>query len=374
MSSGYARLAADLADPFLTDSVEQPFKKEMPQLLAEAQIKIVRYQSIATTDPLVRRIAEGAAESGTAMIQSHETLDAMAHDSGASSFLLGALGLYLGDPTTIISGASGVLAKGDVRQQERIKWAAAFNRARAAQLMLPEAARTYAGPALRSRVIGVDFDESFAGSAAYDAITLTNNSGKELSHCTVLVELRGRDRDTRQNVHYVASWEAGGLRHAQYGIGIESDSGIYGRQTVHGVQQVLVSMWADEESQEAASYRYPGPERDNDIRAILDGKMKVTYRYDAHPSFVPGPSVLLLLTGVPTIPAHRVTLVFHPKGLADAASSSGWMWEQSQWNQNEPRNFGLSGKLKFEPEVMDIVVAFPDSGYKYTRTVTIQQN
>ncbi|MFM9994707.1 MAG: hypothetical protein ACKVU4_02775 [Phycisphaerales bacterium] len=201
-----------------------------------------------------------------------------------------------------------------------------------------------------------------------------NTAGSTLSHCTVLVELRGRDGDVRQNVHYVPTWEPGGARFARYGIGVESDSGVYARRTVYGVQEVRVSVWADGARQEDVVYRYPGAERDKDVKALLDGKMTVMYRYDANPFLEPGPRVLVELTGVPQIPAHKLTLTLHPKSTANGVQPVSLWWDQREWNLKEQRFLSLAGKLKFDPEAMDILVAFPDIGYTYTRKVTITKN
>ncbi|MFM9994706.1 MAG: hypothetical protein ACKVU4_02770 [Phycisphaerales bacterium] len=163
-TSGYSTLAANLADPFLTDANQQPLLKELPQLLAEANVKVVRYQSVSTSDPMLRRVAQEAAESGAAMVQSQASLDALAQDDGFSDILIGGLALYVGEPTMVLNAAGSLLQKGDARQQERIKWASALNRSRAAQLMLPEAAKGYAGEARATgNLVSVDFDESFAG-------------------------------------------------------------------------------------------------------------------------------------------------------------------------------------------------------------------
>lgn len=67
-----------------------------------------------------------------------------------------------------------------------------------------------------------DVDESFAGSAAYDFVTLANAGDRVLHNCTVLVELRGAAGDVAQNVHFVPTWEPGTKRFARYGIGVET--------------------------------------------------------------------------------------------------------------------------------------------------------
>lgn len=369
IDSGYAALAESLADPFLLDPNQQYLTKELPQLLAEANVKIVGWQSLESDDPLMRKTAQEAAEAGITMLQSQQVLLAMQHDAGLTELATMAFGLFTSDPTVVFTGASGLLAKGVSLEQERLRFAAALNRARAAQLMLPAAAKKYAGPKLSSgNLIHVDFDESFAGSANHDRIALTNASGRQLTRCTVLVELRGRSGEVRQNVHYVETWNPQTTLYARYGIGIESDSGVYGRRTAYGVQEIRLSVWADQGKQEDIRYEYRGAERERDIRSLLDDKLIVRYRYDGNGLFG-GKSVLLVLEGVPMLPAHSVTLYFYKGKGDDGEQPLGWVWQQPEWHVAESRTFNLSTSLTFDPGTMQIVVGFPDSAYVYRRTV-----
>lgn len=372
-SSGFATLAANLADPFLKSREKKTLSKELAQLLAEANIKIVRYQSISTNDPMLRRIAAEAADAGAKMLESHQALNEMEQDDGLTDILIGGLGLYLGDPTTILHGAGSILQKGDAKQQERIRWGSAFNRSRAAQLMLPEAAKTYAGAASAAGpVVAIDFDESFAGSADHDFLALRNVSGSVLSNCTVLVELIGKDGAVCQNVHFDPYWEREGERYARYGIGVESDSGIYGRRTVHGVQEVRVSVWSDELRQETITYRYPGAEKAKDVRALLDGKLKVKYRYHEFQFFGDGPRVDVELAGVPMIPAHKLVLTFMPKSGEKTTEPTVLSWDLGEWYVGATRRLALGNNMKFKPATMRIGITFPGIDYEYTRDVAIE--
>ncbi|MDP1860999.1 MAG: hypothetical protein Q8K82_20160 [Gemmatimonadaceae bacterium] len=372
VTSGYASLAANLADPLLAEADQQPLHKELPQLIAEAKVRIARYKAVGTSDGLLHRAAQDAAEAGNAMVQSQEALDGMAQDGGFNEVVAAAFGYFTGQPAVILGAVGELLNKGDQRQQERIKFAAALNRSRAAQLMLPEAAKAYAGAASTSGdIVSIDFDESFAGEGDTDKIVLVNTSGHELTHCTVLVEIRGKDGDVRQNVHYLDAWEAGGARFARYGIGIESDSGVYGRRTVYGVQEVRLSAWADEARMEEFVYRYSGAERDKDLAAQLDGKMVIAaHYYGSGRRGGPSRRIVLVLDGVQEIPAHTLTLVAtqagHDAQRVPAASS------QTRWRRSERRSFELDRTFPLDPDALEIVITFPDISYEYRRTVAVR--
>lgn len=372
VNSGYAMLASQLADPFLTETNPPRLRKELAQLFAETKIKVLRYQSIEASDPLVKHAAQEAANAGIEMIQSRETLEWLTGDDGFSDFMLTALGLYLGDSGATLNHAGRFLNKGDARQAERIRWAKAFNRSRTAQLMLPETAKAYAGPASSSgKLVSIDLDESFAASADHDRATMINTSGTRLTHCTVLVELRGRDGDVRQNIHYVDTWEPGTPKLARYSIGVDADSGIYGRRTVYGIQEARVSVWSDQARQEEMVYRYAGLERDKDIRAALEGRMKVMYRYERTSGFGGPPRVMLVLKDVPEIPDHTVTLVLHPKAGAKSVQPVSLNWNQKVWKGDEERLFSLGSYVNFVPERIEIRVGFSGVAYTYSRDVTI---
>lgn len=376
VSSGYVTLAKYLADPLLTDRNAPELRKEQAQLLAEAQVKISRLRAVASTDQFVQSIADRGASTGAGLCQAEENLTAADRQDGFGDLVAMGFGLYTGDVTSVFGGASSLLQKGETVRQARFEWGTAFNRARAVALMLPEGARTYGGPLHTGDqpVIATDFDESFVAMSNHDKVCLTNRSGKALSNCTLLVEIRGRDGDVRQNVHFVESWENGGNRYARYGIGIKANDEVYGRQTVLGVQELHVSVWADQLSQEGVVYRYPGPERDKDIEAELSASLKVLYNYHVHQFFVGGPTITLVPNGIGELPAHTVTLVFRAKAGTPAAQPWKRSWEgQPSWPVNQSRKFDLEGKLPFDPETMDIELSFPTTSYVYRRTVQVEK-
>jgi hypothetical protein len=114
-NSGYAALAKALADPFLLSRDQAALRKELAQLHAEAQVRIVQYETLATGNPLLRRIADEAAKAGVEMIRCQQSLQELDQGDSFSSFVIGALGMYLGDPTAILQGTGQLLARGDAR-------------------------------------------------------------------------------------------------------------------------------------------------------------------------------------------------------------------------------------------------------------------
>src|SRR5262249_6846945 len=160
--------------------------------------------------------------------------------------------------------------------------------------------------------------------------------------------------------------EVDGARCASYGIGFQAESGVVFRRTVYGVQEVRVSVWADEASQNEMVYRYVGPERDKDIRAILDDKMHLTWQYQP----LLGGDVSLTLTGIAGLPSHRLTLTFHPKATSTAGPEPvQFAWDQREWKKDEVRPLYFPTRLKFEPETMDVAISFAGVGYEWKRTV-----
>ncbi len=167
--SGYALLASVLADPLRSERHTQDLQREAAQLIAEARTKVVRYENTTSGDPLVIAIASEAASAGRTMLDAYNNLDLMSQNDGFAELVAALLGLFVGDPEIVAGGVQGMLDKGNAQLQERVRWMNAFNRSRAAQLMLPEAAKSYAGePVTPGGLISIDFNESFGGSANYD--------------------------------------------------------------------------------------------------------------------------------------------------------------------------------------------------------------
>lgn len=370
LHADYVAVASRLADPMMERTDEPPWRKDLTQIIAEGQVKVLAYREVAarTPDRTLAFVAAEGADSGSALLQAHQAMSMLRQDEGLGQLLLMGAGLWLGEPGMVLSGAQGVLAADGAHAQQKTAWTSAFVRSRAAQLMLPTLAERCAWRApVEPAALRIDVDESFAGSADHDLLALTNTAGRALHNCTVLVELRGAAGDVAQNVHFVRVWEPGSERYARYGIGVDTPRGPVGRQTVYGIQEVRVSMWSDECRAGPLVCTYPGPERDRDIAAVLESNMKVAATYVPHPLFGGGRSLDLRLDGVATLPEHTVTLHFR-RGREVKTKQ----WQQKPWKRGEKRRFQSGpGLLAWDPEQVDVEIAFPDSQYVWWHTVSI---
>jgi hypothetical protein len=372
-NSRYAELAESVAEAFLIAGDQPVVRRDFHSLQADLNVKIVKCGRIRSRDELTQRIAVMTFGAGNDILKESKQLEILSVDSGFSDFAVGLLSLVLGQPGAVVHGTESLLKKGELIEQQRLRWVHACNDYLAARLMLPDAARQFGGPEfVQGDAVTIDFDESFAASADHDAIRLTNSSGSDLTNCTVLVEIIGKDGESSRNVHFAKRWTAGGTNHAKYGIGLEASGGVVARRTVYGVHEVWVSVWADELSDERIRLKYRGPPRDADIARILDGRIMVRYRYDEEGGFFrPGPIVTLGLEGVPEIPEHTVTLVLESATEGSRPQSGSWSWSMPKWTANEQREFSLASVLTFKPSTAQIKVTFADSGYEYLREVTI---
>jgi hypothetical protein len=140
-----------------------------------------------------------------------------------------------------------------------------------------------------------------------------------------------------------------------------------GRQTVYGIQEARVSVWAEELRNEGQVYKYPGPERDRDIAAMLEGKMQFRTAYVPMPLFGSGRRMDLTLDGVPSLPAHTVTMHFR-----HGTETKTKLWPGGDWPRGQLRHFDTgSGFLAWDPESVDVEIGFADSAYVWRDTVKI---
>jgi hypothetical protein len=369
LRADYLAIASRLADPLMEEPAEPAWDKDLTQILAEGQVKVLAYQGIAdrTGDKSLAFVATEAAESGAALLRAHQSMSMLSTDDGLGKLLWMGAGLWLGQPGMVVTGAEGLLTANDAYAQQKSEWLRAFIRGRAAQLMLPSIAQRCAGDSAEATGLVIDADESFAGSAPYDGLMLKNATGRDLHNVTIMVELRGAAGDVSQNVHFVPIWGKGKDRFARYGIGVETPSGPVGRQTVYGIQEVRISFWSDECRHEGMVYTYPGPERDRDIAAALDRSLKLTAAWVPTPLFG-GRSLDLTLDGVALLPQHTVTLRFHHGTEVKTKT-----WNQREWSRGEKRRFDSgAGLLPWDPDTVDVELAFQGSNYSWHRTFTIK--
>ena len=187
-AQAYASLATALSDQLMPSLDSRELRKELPQLMAETQTKIVRLRSIKADHPMIGFVANEAAKGGTELLAARQQLEALNHTDPTFTLAVGLLGLYLSNPGIVAQGATGLLDADKAARGARSGWIAAVQRTRAAQLMLPAIAQELDAAAPNGTPLGVDFDESWGSMALFDSIALRNSTGRELHNCTLLVE------------------------------------------------------------------------------------------------------------------------------------------------------------------------------------------
>lgn len=364
----YAELASLIADPLRMSPGTNELVEEPAQLVAAAQIKLIKLRALRSNNPTIAAIASESAAGGEEVLQHQQQLASLAREDPSESLSLGVLGLCFGLPSgsLVVEGAKDLTAHAQTIALEKSSWLSAFERCRAAQLMLPTAAAECcftqtSAPSLLS----VDIDEAWAGSADYDSVCLTNDTGKTLHNCTVVVELRSRD-ESRRNVHFVPEWNPSTARYARYGSGVQFGQDVIGRQTVVGIDEARVSFWADE--MHAENIVYPYADRDEDRQKILDA-MKVEWRY-LPVTFLGGRSLDLTLDGLSSLPAHRITLIYHRSGAP--ASQQKLNWDLGGWKRGEQVRLDAGANLAWDPELIDVRVTFADSKCAWSRTLDLR--
>ncbi len=362
----FATLAKALADPMLADGSPPAGLPSMDEVYAEANRRSMEFQSLATAPVKIAALAAEAAAAQTDFLTTHRSLKSANTGSGDGLLLL--VGLVAGSPEVAFAGLQGSVQTGTTLSQLAREHAAAFQRNRGAQLSLASLAPEYAGPASDKPALLVDIDESWGGVTwPYDVVKLQNTSGKVLTNCLVQVSLSGNTGDKARNVHFVERWEPGTWRYARYGIGTALGSEQLGKQTVFGMSAASISIWSSELRSENIGYTYDGSERDNDIRAMFEGKVNFKYTLIDNGIINYVPALHMTLDGVPALPPQTVALEFHNGG--DKITKG---WEGQQWTRGESRVFQPNPRLPWAPESIQVTVSFSGTSYRWSQRVTMK--
>lgn len=232
-------------------------------------------------------------------------------------------------------------------------------------MLLPKIAQKYAAP--HTEDIGniqVDIDESMTATETADLFTISNNTGQELTDCTIQVDLVGADGQSRKNIHFVRKWPVDTKLYAQYSVGIPFENRVVIKQSVIKIQKATVSIWSPKHST-TINYTYQGKEKKYDI-ANFCRKLSFTkviqpfekgYFFDTQPGLV---ATLDDLTYVPDwIRKCKIDVEF-----CDSENSKTWTWELDNWNKGEKKVFSVPSRdLDFTPTRINMFISFPDCDY-----------
>jgi hypothetical protein len=223
---------------------------------------------------------------------------------------------------------------------------------------------------LRASAIAIDLDGSWNNTFNTDWLCLRNDSGGDLTRCTIFVSLNGTNAESGNNesdshIHYMANWPAGTWIYAPYPS--RAAGGIAQNESVDCVKSVKVWVYADQ-GRLCKDYSYLGPEYDKDVSRYVDTQLKPKfygkwYNYTDH-TFYDNGFEISYEGEFSSFPVSRVTVTI----------KEGSLEKSLYWNmQSGKMSSGWLGKLYLSdssfngrnPDTVAVSIEFPNSSYKH---------
>jgi hypothetical protein len=329
---------------------------EAAMLEAQERWRVITLDTVQCSDPKIAAVGrEGA--------MAHAEVVALAHESDDPTAAFGLIASIL--THNWIGAGVGLFHESAKEDSKKNHIRSVVQRRRAVNDMLPELAKTVAGPAVEKDPLGIDYDENWFQSNTPDRLKLTNNSGSAMTRCTLQVDIRGIDGVWVRNVHFVPAWPAGRELFTDYYSPSDIDAAAGFTNSVTQVQEVVVSVWCDEMAHEGQRLQYAGAPRDEDMLRALNQKLDVKVDYVHKPFTEQGPSLGISFSGIANLPACRITLVCnggeeHNFEFARAASKDG-----------ERVSYPTRGALRDCPKSVEVILRLDTMGADWKKTVEI---
>lgn len=358
----YVVIAKHLADSHRLERNSDELRPGMSYVVAEFKGALMDIKGLKAVDPEVMNVAAEVSRATESTITALEQLDALPKPPGSGEmFVDGLLRGFVGDFAGGVQRANEVDGQLNAIKRQARNLTSGLRQLQTAKLQLPRLARKHGGPTVvRGQTVLIDYDEAWGPHGPKSEVTFTNNFG-DLHNCTILVEIQGA-AEVSQNVHFIANWKGGSPIYATYdpGVAILDETPI--KQTVPAVQRVVVSIWADEFSQENIRYQYAGNEQAKDVaRYCKDLRVSAKYReFQKGTVWNTQRGVQLQLDGIEFIERPRVTISFR-RGQENKAL----YWDLERWEAGECKTLDTQGSLAWDPDEILVEIGFPTTSYKY---------
>jgi hypothetical protein len=349
--------------------------KKVSELTAEAEARVMDLRQIHSTDDEISRVTSMSVEALDDLIKQIEGLNVTSMSkplttptqSGAAGLLVDLVmkGSIHGALMSVIAqtlanakqpqNAKDNSWKQDM-QSELAHVLADSDKLAAASLLLPKVAAKYSAPMSSNTFkIAMSFVEAW-GPLGYDVLEL-ENPGPDLDDCTITVNLVGAKDETCTNVHFVTNWASKMHIDAAYSQGESVLGHLLNQSTVSHVKSATVFVQSPKFSTQL-SYTFDPQFQDKAVAAICKN-MKLIGSYTQKKPLLGATTyaATITLNGVAILPSGQINLTLH-KGT----TTKSLAFQFKTWTQGEVKT--LTG-LPFVPESADVVVAFPDTGYRY---------
>ena len=358
----YVVIAKHLADSHRIERNSDELRPGMSQVLAQLKGVLMDVNGLQAVDPDVMSVAAEVSRATESTMTALEQLDALPKPPGSGEmFVDGLLRGFVGDFAGGVQRANEVDGQLNAIREQARRVITGVKQLQTAKLQLPRLATKYGGPPVfRGQTVVIDYDEAWGPHGPKSEITLTNNFS-DLHNCTILVEIQGAT-EVSQNVHFIPDWKGGSSIYASYGTGVAILDETPIKQTVPAVQRLVVSIWADELSQENIRCQYAGNEQAKDVaRYCKDLRVTAKYReFQKGSLWNTQRGVQLQLDGIEFIEQPRVTISFR-RGQENKAL----YWDLERWEAGERKTLDTQGSLAWDPDEILVEIGFPTTSYKY---------
>jgi len=359
----------------LAKSMNAPIRKlTITEIIAGAEAQEMDLRGIHSADDRINQVAKLGIDALDDMKKQVEALDvsamskpkAGAPPAGVAVDLVA--GFAVSSPTLLLHGFAQ-LAKAQEQQNGRVAaWKDAVqgevahivddaHQIDAGAILLRKIAATYSAPiSPNDGKIEMGLLEAW-GPLGNNDVLLMQNPGPDLEDCTITVEIIGPQGDTCINVHYVPKWPSKGNLVAAYSPGEIVLGQTLNQTTISHAKAVKVLIQSPAFSTRL-SYDFNAEFQDKAIEALCKN-MKMIGSYKKWTPLLGAPTYIATITldGVAILPKGQIELTLH-----QGTTSKAFQFSFDSWKQGEAKALR---DLPFNPDSTDILVSFPDTGYRY---------
>ncbi len=229
------------------------------------------------------------------------------------------------------------------------------------------------------KTLEIKFSGSWNNTFISDCFYLRNDTGQDLTNCTILVSLTGLNaqtdaRESDSHLHYVAKWPAGKWLYASYPS--KANAGIATNESTDSVESVLVTLYSDQ-CWDQIEYNYAGKDYDKDVKRCFETRVKPKftgqwYNYENHTFFNNGFKFsyegdlstfpVWFITVRATQGINEKAIRFPISARKMSAGAGNYMWlSDAAFN-------GLDN-----PDTVVVEFEFPRSSYTYKATLNLRK-
>jgi hypothetical protein len=227
--------------------------------------------------------------------------------------------------------------------------------------------------ALGSIDLAIDVDGSWNNTFSADWVRMRNDSGRDLTDCTLFVSIDGTNATTGaaesdSHVHFLPRWPAGKWAYAPYPS--RSAGGIATNESVDSIDKVKVAVFS-EQATGSVEHTYAGAQFDADVERWVDSALKPKFSgqwcsYTNHTFYDNGFDFSVEAEFSP-FPVQDVTVTLHEGTLETSLTwslpggtmSTGFLGK---------RYLSSSSFNAWDPDKVEVTLTFPKSGYKRVLT------